>query len=185
MFTQAKAFDKKTSVLHYLVKLLRNEKSLLAFKEDILPVFEAQRISLDMTYEGIKNLSKEFEIVKTNVAKITEKNKNKKIIHRTQSVEIYDTSKNSRWDMSKMELFIEEAKIKMENCDREAKDVRLKYDELLVYFGEESTMKSEEFFGTIQAFSTAFDSAYEHVMAQEKAAVSIELFYANIFVLNV
>jgi Formin Homology 2 Domain len=43
----AKAFDKKTSILHYLVMLAeRNDRALLDFKDDLKHVFPASRITL-------------------------------------------------------------------------------------------------------------------------------------------
>ncbi|CAN0103280.1 unnamed protein product, partial [Ectocarpus fasciculatus] len=41
----AKAFDKKTSILHYLVMLARrNDPTLLDFKDDLKHVFPASRL---------------------------------------------------------------------------------------------------------------------------------------------
>jgi Formin Homology 2 Domain len=63
-FPQAKAFDKKTSVLHYLVTLVkRNDESLLEFQKDLTHVREAQNIMLDNLLTEIKDLRQELEIV--------------------------------------------------------------------------------------------------------------------------
>ena len=105
---KAKTFDKKTSILHYLVKLVKsNEESLLAFKDDIAPVFDAQRILLDTTCEELKKLSKEYEYTRGIIDNYIE-NKEKNVrIHRTQNVNIY----NSPCGVTKIEKFIENAKI--------------------------------------------------------------------------
>merc|ERR1719232_454585 len=55
---KAKTFDKKTNVLQYLVKLVKqNDKSLLDFKKEISSVENAKKIGLQATTEDFKKLN--------------------------------------------------------------------------------------------------------------------------------
>ena len=59
---QAKAFDKRTSVLFYLVKLVKeNDEGLLKFTEDIPTVPEVSGQMIDSLFGDLKQLSKELE----------------------------------------------------------------------------------------------------------------------------
>lgn len=59
---QAKAFDKRTSVLFYLVKLVKeNDEGLLKFTEDIPTVSEVSGQMIDSLFGDLKQLSKELE----------------------------------------------------------------------------------------------------------------------------
>ena len=59
---EAKAFDKKTSVLFYLVKLIKeNDEALLRFTEDITNVPEAQGLMIDSLFGDLKQMSSELE----------------------------------------------------------------------------------------------------------------------------
>merc|ERR1712071_273018 len=89
--SEAKTFDNKISILHYLVKLVKtNEPDLLKFKEDIAPVFDAGRISLDLSCEELTKLSKELGGIQEIVDKYSTDFKSKRLIlHRTQSVQVY------------------------------------------------------------------------------------------------
>ncbi|CAN0407837.1 unnamed protein product, partial [Discosporangium mesarthrocarpum] len=58
----AKAFDKKTSILHYLVMLAqRNDPTLLDFKEDLKHVFPASRLLITTVTTELSDLEKEFK----------------------------------------------------------------------------------------------------------------------------
>jgi hypothetical protein len=61
---EAKAFDKKTSVLHYLAKLIRqNDESLLLFKEDLKTVPIAEGIVLDGLVGDMKMVNEQLKKV--------------------------------------------------------------------------------------------------------------------------
>ena len=61
---EAKAFDKKTSVLHYLAKLVRqNDEALLKFTDDIDQVPEAENVILDGLAGDVKNIKSELDKV--------------------------------------------------------------------------------------------------------------------------
>lgn len=62
--SEAKAFDKKTSVLHYLAKLVRqNDESLLDFKEDLKTVPIAESVILDGLVGDMKMVNEQLKKV--------------------------------------------------------------------------------------------------------------------------
>lgn len=61
---EAKAFDKKTSVLHYLAKLIRqNDESLLRFGEDLTTVPLAEGVVLDGLVGDMKMVNEQLQKV--------------------------------------------------------------------------------------------------------------------------
>ena len=66
---QSKAFDRKTTILHYLVTLVsRNDESLLRFKDDINSIVRAEKIAYEQTVvQELNKLKVELKRVK-NVA---------------------------------------------------------------------------------------------------------------------
>lgn len=66
---EAKAFDKKTSVLHYLVKLIRqNDESLLHFKDDLKTLDQAVGVILDGLVGDMKVLNEQLKKVDATAA---------------------------------------------------------------------------------------------------------------------
>jgi Formin Homology 2 Domain len=58
---QAKAFDRKTSVLHYVVKLVKkNDESLLIFENDLSHVIPAESVLLDAVATDVKAMQDEL-----------------------------------------------------------------------------------------------------------------------------
>ena len=168
-----------------MVKLVKtNEKNLLTFKDDIAPVFDAQRISLDNTCDELLKFSKELEKIKEIVELDVAEYSKKSLPHRTQAISIFDPGhakkKRPGLKLAKMEKFILYAVKEMDNALCASQNTKDNFKSLLIYFGEDKSMKSEDFFGTIQSFATVFDTAYEQVLAQEKALVSI-FYYSKFF----
>ena len=58
----AKAYDRKTSVLHYVITLIqRNDADCLRFPEDLAHISEASRLTLDAVNSEKKGLRDEFD----------------------------------------------------------------------------------------------------------------------------
>lgn len=71
---EAKAFDKKTSVLHYVVKLVKkNDETLLSFQIDLGHVIPAESVLLDTVVGDIKGIENELEDVVEIVSKEAER----------------------------------------------------------------------------------------------------------------
>merc|ERR1719352_518938 len=61
---EAKAFDKKTSVLFYLVKLVKqNDASLLKISEDVAHVSQVEGLMIDSIHEDLKQMRRELDDV--------------------------------------------------------------------------------------------------------------------------
>jgi uncharacterized protein YoxC len=70
---QTKAFDKKTSVLHYLVKVVkRNNPGLMDFHKDLTHVGQAKNIAIDSMFTEIRDLKKDIEAVHKTAQKHTD-----------------------------------------------------------------------------------------------------------------
>lgn len=73
-FSQAKAFDRKTSVLHYVVKLVKkNDESLLNFENDLCHVIPAESVLLDGVATDVKAIQEELACVLPIVQKEAER----------------------------------------------------------------------------------------------------------------
>lgn len=67
---QTKAFDNRTTVLHYLVKVMRRtNKDVLKFKDDIKSVFLAKGVVMERLLSVVKQLCEDAKIVTETAAK--------------------------------------------------------------------------------------------------------------------
>lgn len=63
---EAKAYDQKTSILHYLVMLVkRNDEALLNFKEDLASIGSAERINLESTFGELGSMDKGLSLIRS------------------------------------------------------------------------------------------------------------------------
>lgn len=176
---QAKAFDKKTTFLHYIVLIVqRNNELLLRFKDDLPTVFKADRVFWDQCVNDLEEVENQLE----NVRKIA--------LHQARQATMYRLRKKKREEDEESlsddenELTLEEevealratpigmftlSAIKYVSSLRDrVEETRSKFARLLEYFGEESNMQPHELFSTIVTFSRDFDKAKEEVFANEK-----------------
>eukprot|EP00978_Attheya_sp_CCMP212_P042398 scaffold257793_cov35-Attheya_sp.AAC.1 len=172
---EAKAFDKKTSVLQYLVKLVKhNDDALLKFKDEIHAVKPAESITLDSLGGDIKAMREELdkvmktasveaervvgdkeEVEKMTLEKLAEQ---KSYVRKIGNLSHYNqvTVNNGR---TQMERFTIEADRAVQQLLDTSDHVKKKYTNVLRYFGEDEKMPSNEFFGTINKFVATFDKA--------------------------
>jgi Formin Homology 2 Domain len=62
---QPRAFDKKTTFLHYVIKCLRrNDATLCHFKDDLTTVFVAEKLVWDHTLAELKRIESQLESVR-------------------------------------------------------------------------------------------------------------------------
>ena len=180
---QAKAFDKKTTFLHYVILIIqRNNEILLRFKDDLSTVFKADKIFWDQCLTDLDEVESQLE----NVRRIA--------LHQARQSSGYwlrrhkshsgDDGEESLSD-GEISLTLEEevealratpigvftlSAIKYVSSLRDkVEETRSKYARLLEYFGEEeSTWQPHELFSTIAKFCRDFDKAKEEVRANEK-----------------
>ena len=183
--TKAKAFDRKTSVLHYLVKLLKkNDESLLHFDSDLGSVNAAENVILDSLSGDVKAISEELNSVHGTVAAEAERleeagelkpmtladlQEQRTAVRHVGLVPQYNKI-DHKTGRTSMERFVLNARIATDQAAVSIDDVKKKYSALLGYFGEDPQMSTTDFFGTLRRFIVEFKKATEQVEAIEKAA---------------
>lgn len=146
----AKAFDKKTSILQYVIKLIdRNDSSCLDFPSELSHVSEAARVQVDQIVADKESLLESH----------------RKSVNMVKSL----IQENSR-DMS-LAAMMEFLKKSSSQCDElcaEIDKLKEKFASALTYFGEDPAMSSIEFFSTLSQFIQAFIEEREAVERMKK-----------------
>lgn len=187
-FVQAKAFDKKTSVLQYFVKLVkRNDVDLLKVSNDLSHINEAQMIIMDSLYGDMKELQEEIEMVHETASRQAEQLEKKgagrrmslqdfreqrSTVRSVENVPQYNQI-NHLTGRTSMERFTLHAQASVEEAMTLTEGVKDKFKKLLEYFGEDEKMASNDFFVTMQRFLVEFQKAKEQVDKEEKQRVRI------------
>lgn len=187
LLRQAKAFDKKTSVLMYLAKLVKkNDESLLDFDEDLKTVRHAENIILDSLVSDIKTIEAELKEVHETAAAEAEKleaegnlkpltlqdlKELRTSLHVNESVTHFNRvdHHSGRTPIERFSINCGQA---MEQANKSVDRLKEKYANLLDYFGEDEKKPSDEFFGVMRRFIEAFNKAKLQVEQLEKARVS-------------
>jgi len=181
---EAKAFDRRTSVLHYLVKLVKkNDESLLTFAEDISSVIPAENVLLDGLTGDIKSISEELGGIIGIVQQHADRKENAgdPALESLPSGDDQTISISGDVDSNKpdhltgrtsMERFIVSAKKACTQASESIDNIKKKYNALLQYFGEDENMATADFFGTLRRFMTEWNTAVDQVKAIEKREVS-------------
>jgi len=177
---QAKAFDKKTTFLHYIVLIVRrNNELLLNFKDDIGAVFQADKVYWDQCVSDLEEVENQLE----NVRRIA--------LYQARQAMIYRLRRKKK-DDDEESLSDEEASLSLEEevealratdiglftlsaikyvsgLRDKVEETKTKFARLLEYFGEdEGTMQPHDLFNIIVSFSRDFEKAKEEVFANEK-----------------
>ncbi len=188
---QAKAFDNKTTFLHYVVLVVqRNNEELLDFKEDLPTVSKADKIFWDQCVNELEEVETQLE----NVRKLAlHEAKSNKIVYqlpnKKKAQEDNDSDDLSIASMSleeevallrstKIGMFALSAIKKVSQLRERVDTAKDKFSHVLEYFGEDgerSKMQPHELFEIISTFCRNFDVAREDVIKIEKAKVSNEL----------
>ncbi len=193
---QAKAFDKKTSVLQYLVKLVKaNEPDLLNVHEEMPSIGPAENVVVETLVSELKELNEQLTSVKgTAAAEGKRKREGKNPVQkvsaldrlRQQKTKIKDVEGVHMYniaeavDLTAMEKFAKYAEKRTKEAFASIDEVQENFKGVLTYFGEDPAMISTAFFGTLNKFVAAFDSALEVVkriealkIAEEKKAAAM------------
>jgi hypothetical protein len=144
----AKAFDKKTSILQYVIMLIhRNDEKCLAFPEDLKHCAEASRLTLDSAQQEQVALRQGLEASLRVIAEIKSE----------------DAAKNVPSSTASMAQFLVRARQSLDELDVKVENVRNKFTNLLSYFGEEAAMASQDFFTTLTTFVQEFVVARDNL----------------------
>jgi hypothetical protein len=155
----AKAFDKKTSVLQYVIVLIyRNDENCLLFPDDLIHVPEAARVSIDSIIGeknnlkvGLESCIKHIQIIQDDDDKRQQQGVD--ALHSLSRVEV-------------MKAFLERAREQIETLEQKIEDVKKKFSSVLAYFGEEHNMPSQDFFSTLTKFVKEFITERDNVERQ-------------------
>lgn len=170
--SQAKAFDKKTTFLHYIVMIVkRNDESLVNFKDDLPSVLKADKIYWDQCENDLEEVENQLE----NERKITlhEAYRKRKSYWQNKSKEDDEMSQGSMTLQAEVEalrataigVFTLDAIKKVSILRKNVENTKRKFIKLLEYFGEEDKkkMSPHALFEIILTFTKDFDNALEEV----------------------
>eukprot|EP01042_Synura_sphagnicola_P001599 gene1599-1859_t len=131
----AKAFDKKTSILQYVITLVdRSDPGSLSFPEELSRVTDASRVSLDTINGDLADLEKGLEVSKS----IAEEMQGDRGLS-TEGVDVIGS-------------FLLEATNECAKLKEEVTVMKKSFSDTLMYFGEDESMSSVDFFSTLDKF---------------------------------
>lgn len=182
---QAKAFDKKTTFLQYIVLIVqRNNELLLRFKDDLPTVFKADKVFWDQCISDLEEVENQLENVRRialyqarQAAKFRRKQKKKH--HHDQGGDddeesLSDVSLSLEEEVEALRstpigLFTLSAIKKVSFLRDRVEGTKVKFQKLLEYFGEdERNLQPHELFAIIVKFCNDFEKSKEQVFEQEK-----------------
>lgn len=183
-------------MLHYLVKLIkRNNESLLGLRDDLRHLKDAEFVVLDSLCGEIRSLKDEIEpvlqIVKAQAEDLEEKGQliqmsikelaeQKTSVRTVGCVPLYNKMEHHT-GRTPMERFALNAAGRIEDALSYTESVKIKFSKVLDYFGEDSSMASNEFFGTLNTFLNDFSKAVDHVSKEEIAKVCRSIVICSVF----
>lgn len=174
----AKAFDKKTTFLHYIVLVVqRNNELLLRVKDDLPTVMKAGRVYWDQLEHDLEEVENQLE----NVRKISLHQARLMTSYRLRKKKKPQETEEDDNSLSDSSMTLEEeveslrasdigiftlGAIKKVSCLRDkVETTKLKFIKLREYFGEEDKqeMQPHEIFNIIATFCRDFEKAKEEV----------------------
>lgn len=192
---QTKTVDKNTSVLQYLVKLVRdNSPDLLCVHGDMASVGPAQYVVVDTLASELRDMTARLARVQGTAATEGQRNRGHRKREKgtaravttvldplkgplpgrntnTTAAEGGDTySHHGHVDLTEMETFFMRATEHLEAAHVRLNEAKNSFREILRYVGQDPTMTSAEFFGALNQFLITFDAALEVELAAEKEA---------------
>jgi hypothetical protein len=187
--SQTKAFDNKTSVLQYLVKVIRQtNRDILKFQEDIKSVVLAKGVAMDRLLTSTKKLCQDSRTMSEIAAKHGDEYR-KCAIDPTQKVKIRDvkSQRASVKELRQMATFINEVDVPIGKTDTThferfglfamvelqkalgvIQGANQNYISMLEYYGADAKTPAADFFGVICQFILEFDLAAVLVEREEE-----------------
>ncbi|RHZ43017.1 hypothetical protein DYB26_010680, partial [Aphanomyces astaci] len=144
-----KTNDQKTTVLHYLVRVLRkNQPHVLEFQSELQHVSLAAR-------EAIESIDQMYAALDADV---------KKTADECRHMQTADPAV-----IASFQAAIAHATHELEIVQRHIGDMKHQLTTVFEYFGEDPTKKPSEFFQTLSSFCLAFEKAKQQVEAADQA----------------
>ena len=182
--SQAKAFDKKTTFLHYVVLVVqRNNNDLLHFKEDIPNVMKADKVHWDQCLSDLEEVEHQLETVRKIAlfeARDTLSSKTRKKMKKAAGdedeenlpdVEISLEEEVAALRATQVGLFTLDAIKKVSALRDKVEWTNKRFGRLCEYLGEDSNKNAmpHEVFKIMITFCRDFDRAVMDVAKQQKA----------------
>lgn len=164
-YSQAKAFDRQTSVLHYLVSIVqKNDEDVLKLSEDFVPVKAAERVAVDMISQQLREMSNGIKLVKKTAIKYVPDAS-------CPMDEDDDTAEEELLGATPIGKFSLSAESKIKSLSNEFDSAKSNFADLLEFFGEDSGMTPEAFFRTVNSFVSMFDQTRDELLRKQEAKV--------------
>lgn len=182
--SQAKAFDKKTTFLHYVVLVVqRNNNDLLHFKEDIPNVMKADKVHWDQCLSDLEEVEHQLETVRKIAlfeAKDALSSKTRKKMKKAAGdedeenlpdVEISLEEEVAALRATQVGLFTLDAIKKVSALRDKVEWTNKRFGRLCEYLGEDANKNAmpHEVFKIMITFCRHFDTAVSDVAKQQKA----------------
>jgi hypothetical protein len=181
---ETKAFDNKTTFLHYVVLVVqRNSEALLDFKDDLPTVSKADKIYWDQCVSELEEVETQLENVRKLALYEAKSNKIKYRLPKAKSSDADDYSDDLSVESMSLEdevsllrstktgMFALSAIRKVSQLRERVDMAKDKFSSLLKYLGEssDSKMQPHELFEIITKFCRTFDAVRADVARMEKA----------------
>lgn len=153
------AFDKKTSVMQYLVRLLlQQDPNVLEFHKDLVNLREASLFSISSLHGEINNMNQNISSGKP----FLESDIEPFIVNFEGD---FNRMKSALTDIDVIpySTFIQRADKLVSALETEVCNVDKQYKDLLSYVGEDPDLSSENFFGTLHQFCDEVESTVTQV----------------------
>ena len=182
--SQAKAFDKKTTFLHYVVLVVqRNNKDLLNFKEDMSNVMKADKVHWDQCLSDLEEVEHQLETVRKIAlfeARDTLSSKTRKKMKKAAGdedeeklpdIEIGLEEEVAALRSTQVGLFTLDAIKKVSALRDKVEWTNKRFGRLCEYLGEDTNKNAmpHEVFKIMITFCRDFDRAVSDVAKQQKA----------------
>lgn len=181
---ETKAFDNKTTFLHYVVLVVqRNSEALLDFKDDLPTVSKADKIYWDQCVSELEEVERQLENVRKLALYEAKSNKIKYKLPKAKSSDADNDSDDISVESMSLEdevsllrstktgMFALSAIRKVSQLRERVDMAKDKFSSLLKYLGEssDSKMQPHELFEIITKFCRTFDAVRADVERMEKA----------------
>ena len=179
---EAKAFDRKTTVLQYLYKVVKdNDQDVCDFSEDLVRSHEACEIIFENIFTDLQALHAELTRIKETAKNHADQMDSKGVTEKLKLSELKEQRSilpaphYNHADLlggrTAMERFVNQASNTLEKALEFSSSVKLKYGKLLQFMCEDESMRANEFFGIMRQFILAFNKAGEQIESEEKARI--------------
>jgi len=190
---ETKAFDNRTTVLYYLVKLIRKTNiDVLKFTQDIKDVVLAKGVSMERLLTSAKQLCEGAKVAEETAAKdgdlyrqslndpsqhwkftnkFTNVKAQKRSVKEIRQMVTFLTEKDvpvCRVDSTHFERFAAFAKLELQQALEVIKKANKQFIEILEFFGEDINTQVADFFGIIDQFMITFDQTQDQVEKEEE-----------------